>query len=217
MAQISTGHWYNPGPIFAEYTAVIVAQGSSLDVEQARKIAEIYPTVALKDTYEFIPNAQIIYACDRSWWFERWKTDEPLRAHKADRVVLDYSRMDTRVPDLHWLKCDGNHGFSLKPGFVKHGRNSGHQAIDFVAGTLGARKIILMGYDMCAIDGKTHFNSRHVAVPHSVFDDFFSAMMQAAPLLVKKGIQVINTSMRSRLTCFPKVPFDDAIEWGRST
>lgn len=206
--------WYQHGKPFTGYTVVIAGQGPSLNTEQLHDISYIYPTIAIKDTYEYAPNAQIIYACDRSWWFTRWKTDQALREHKADKVVLDYQKLDTKVPDLHWLKCNGNHGMSFQEGYVMHGRNSGHQALN-LAVNMGAKKIILMGYDMRVIDGKAHFHNRHVPVPHSVFDTFYEAMLRAAPLLKERGIQVANTSMKSRLMCFFKMPYEEALEWGK--
>jgi len=206
--------WYQHGRPFEDWTVVVAAQGPSLIPEQVDEASHIFPTCVCKDVYMYAENAKLIYACDRAWWHQRWRTDEALRKHKAVKVTLDYQKLDTKVPDLQWLKCGGNHGFIFEEGVVAHGRNTGHQLINLVV-NMGAPRLILMGYDMRVLDGKTHCHDRHVPVPHTVFDDFYGAMMQAAPLLVKKGIKVINTSMRSRLTCFPKMPFNEALDWGR--
>jgi len=206
--------WYEHGRPFTDYTVVVVGQGPSVVPTDVDLISKIYPTIAIKDTYLYAPNAQIIYACDRSWWFQRWRTDKELREHKADKVVLDYQKLDTKVPDLNWVKCGGNHGFDFRPGYVMHGRNSGHQALN-LAVNMGGLKIILMGFDMKKLNGKAHCHDRHVPIDDNVFDTFYEAMMTAAPLLAKKGIKVINTSLQSRLSCFPKMPFIQAIEWGK--
>ncbi len=207
--------WYQHGRPFEGYTAVITGQGPSLVPSEVTTISEIFPTIAIKDTYQWAPNAQVIYACDRGWWFQRWKTDVALREHKADKVVLDYQKLDTKVPDLHWLKCAGNQGFCFNEGHVCHGRNSGHQALN-LAVNMGAKKVILIGYDMKRINGKAHCHDRHVPVPEAVFDTFYEAMMSSYKALVERNIRVVNTSLQSRLTCFPKMSMQDAIEWGHN-
>ena len=206
--------WYEHGRPFEGYTVVIVGQGPSVVPTEVTKISSIFPTVAIKDTYRWAPKAQIIYACDRAWWFSRWRTDEALREHPADKVVLDYQKMDTKVPGLYWLKCGGNEGFDYREGYVCHGRNSGHQALNMVV-NMGPSKIILMGYDMREINGKMHCDVPHVPVPPSVLDDFYNAFMKAVPSLLKRNVQIVNTSAQSRITCFPKLTLEQAIEWGK--
>lgn len=207
--------WYQHGQPFKDHTVVIVGQGPSVVPSEVRSICKIFPTIAIKDTYAEAPEAQVIYACDRSWWFNRWKTDEALRNHKADKVVLDYQKLDTKVPDLKWLKCAGNQGFCFQEGHVCHGRNSGHQALN-LAVNMGAMKIILIGYDMKRIGGRAHYHDRHVKVPDAVFDTFYEAMINSYKQLVERGIRVVNTSLESRLTCFTKLPMEQAIAWGQN-
>lgn len=204
---------YNPGEVFKNRTVAIIAQGPTATKEAVEELNKHFPIVAVKDTYLWAPEAVIIYASDKDWWEKRWQTDKELWIHPADKVVLDYQKK-ALAPDIHWVKCAGNEGFALTSGAVKHGRNSGHQALDLVAG-MGASKIILVGYDMRVIAGKTHCHNRHVKVPHSVFDDFVGPMERAAPLLHGK-CSVVNTSKQSALSCFPKMSLDKAIEWGNN-
>lgn len=210
--------WFQHGRQLEGYTAIIVAQGPSLRDRclqiQVELASRLYPTICIKDTYRFAPQAHMIYACDRSWWFKRWKEREDLRAHKAVKVTLDWQKLDTKVPELYWLKVGSSTTFVFEEGKVANGKNSGHQCLNCVA-NMGARKIILVAYDMGFLNGITHCHDDHVKVDEQVFQQYRGEMEKAAPALAARGIQVVNVSRNSTLKCFPKMTFKEALEWGR--
>lgn len=82
--------------------------------------------------------------------------------------------------------------------------NSGAQAINY-AYLLGAKRIILLGYDMQHTGGKAHFFGSHppqlAFANHAVYVQTFT---QLAKDLEAEGAEVINCSRDTALTQFPR-------------
>jgi hypothetical protein len=84
---------------------------------------------------------------------------------------------------------------------AQHGSNSGAGAI-LLAATLGARQIMLLGYD-CKIDGKRHWHEDHKRPLGNCesahrWPEYFR---KAAELL--SGVDVVNCTPGSALDVFP--------------
>jgi hypothetical protein len=198
-------------------TCCIVAGGPSTTPEHARLASDAFPTMALKDMFVLCPQAKIIYSCDLSWWFERWRDPDfapTLKAHPAIRVAMYYQKLKTGVEDLKYLQCTGPDELDINEGCVRHGLNTGFSGLN-LAFNLGPKRIILVGYDMRAIGGKSHCYSNHVPIEPGIYRQYVGTMRTIAPLIKKRGVEVVNTSMESALDCFPKMGFDAAMEWGK--
>ena len=201
--------WYQPeGNEFAGKTVVIAGQGPSLVPAQLTYLQEHLTTIALKDTYIHAPNASIVYACDRIWWADRWKTDQALRDHRGIRLCLDWQRMDTGIPDLWWLKSAGAKGLAATPGYVKHSNNTGQQAVDLAVG-MGAKRILLLGYTMKQVNGRSHFHDRHQNIDNAILDTYRGNMTIAAKQLAVLGVSVYTVG-ETALKCFPNIDFNQA-------
>lgn len=85
---------------------------------------------------------------------------------------------------------------------ITYGGNSGHQAIH-LAYNLGASRILLLGYDF---GGQGHWFGDHPQPLFSGhnFDMWLTEMAYLAQALAGKGVEVINCSRESAITCFPR-------------
>lgn len=137
-------------------TAFCIGGGPSLTPEQVEMVHDFSPNnyvIAVNDAYRIAPWADILYACDYQWW--RWHEGVPefegvkvgLRGCK-DGAGYEGDWNGTDYPDVMGLAYNGIEGLEVKdPRFVRSGKNSGYQAIN-LAVHLGAKRIILLGYDM---------------------------------------------------------------------
>ena len=99
-------------------------------------------------------------------------------------------------------------GSGLDPKFIKHGSNSGHQAI-CLAALLGATRIYLLGYDMGAT-GQTHWFGAHPKPLNTGnYKGFIPQFDQLAKDLAQVGIECINLTRETALTQFRKASIDD--------
>lgn len=100
-------------------------------------------------------------------------------------------------------------GLNTKPGEVNSGLNSGFQAIN-LAYHFGARRIVLLGYDMQHTGGKTHWHGDHPrgltnAEGISSWVKYFRPLAED---LARLGVEVVNCSTDTALTCFTRAPLE---------
>lgn len=183
-------------------TIACVGGGPSLtaaDVAYVR--GRVTATIAINDAYRLAPWADVLYACDAKWWY--WHKGAPGFAglkYSIDPVA------GARHRDVHVLKRTGDEGLELDAGGLRSGGNSGYQAIG-LAVHLGAARVILLGYDMQG----GHWFGAH---PNGSKPPFVLCLQRFETLiapLAALGVEVVNCSRESALTCFPRRSLEEAL------
>lgn len=191
-------------------TIVCIASGPSLtaaDAEYCRGKAKV---IAINNAYKLAMWADVLYACDAKWW--RWAhTDKGRHPDFQHFRGLKYGLMAgvAQWPGVQRLKHTGADGLERHPAAIRHGSNSGYQAIN-LAMHFGAKRIILIGYDMGAT-GRKHFDGDH---PDGSAPPFAACLRHFATLvepLKAAGVEVINCTRKTALTCFPQMPIEQAL------
>jgi hypothetical protein len=189
---------------------VCVGSGPSLereDVEYAH--AKGAAIIAVNDAYLYAPFALALMASDSAWWIHKKPEFAGLR------FALDPGA--SRVKDVHVLKNTGTDGIETDPAGLRTCRNSGGAAVNlavhFIGAAAGPRRIILLGYDMGVDKKKTHFFGHHKfplrdGSPYDLFHESFKK--QVAPLK-EIGIDIVNCSRRTALSCFRREPLHQAL------
>jgi len=143
------------------------------------------------------------------------------RTHKADLAKYPGLKVSCapacdRVPWVKYLARDTTHptGISLNPGYVSWNRNSGSAAIS-VAVQAGAKRIILLGFDMKTDSNHQHWhdmyggglidNQKIITKTTATFSRHLSGFSSIAQDARRMGVQIINASPDSAITQFPKV------------
>lgn len=128
-----------------------------------------------------------IFAADYAWW-QRYHDEIDI---SAQRWTVSKRAKNFYGPNL------------FKPK-EERAFNSGQRAIQLAA-HLGASRIILLGYD-CSLENGTHWHGEHPGKMHnptpeevSRWHNDFSSLVTELP-----GIEIVNCSRRTALTCFPK-------------
>lgn len=131
---------------------------------------------------------------------ERWTQDKVWSLESARRWGLRVVRSELRS------------GISFDPAYICQGYNSGFQALN-LAVLFGCTRIVLLGFDMQKTNGKQHYNGDHPDAlrRNSPFPLFCAAFADAAPQLSAAGIEVINCTRETALTCFPREHLEDVI------
>jgi hypothetical protein len=109
-------------------------------------------------------------------------------------------------------KVTGIKGVGLGKDKVHYGANSGYQMMN-LAYLFGAKRIILLGFDMMRQGAKTHWHGDHPSplgneCPVKMFLNNFPAL---AADLEKEGVEVINATRETALNCFKKMKLEDAL------
>jgi hypothetical protein len=186
-------------------TVVCLGSGPSLTQEDVDAVRGKATVIAINDTFRLAPWADVLWACDAKWWYWHWKKGV------SDFAGLKFSldKAAARYPGVQVLKKTGETGLELDPTGLRAGRNSGYQACG-LAFHMGARRILLLGYDMRS-NGKDHFFGAH---PDSSKPPYAICLQRFATLvdpLKAAGVTIVNCTPGSALTCFPCAPLREAL------
>ncbi|MAR55850.1 MAG: hypothetical protein CMM93_01580 [Rickettsiales bacterium] len=146
----------------------------------------------------------MLYACDLRWW-EHHQGVSQFKGLKATLSKSAAARFG-----LECFEGLAMPGLSKQWGILHQGRNSGYQALN-LAVLLGARRIFLLGFDMRLVEGVRHFFGDHppgMNVP-SHYAEWVKNFETTLPYL--DGVEVINCTKGSALTCFPYQPLAEAL------
>lgn len=192
---------------------IVAASGPSLTPEVA-DICRGERVVVVNDAYRLLPWAFVLYACDTAWWDyhkgcpdfagEKW-TSHSLSPKNDKTMVAD--RLGLRV-----IEGRGNAGFSRDPQHINYGGNSGFQAVN-LALLWGYDPVILVGFDMQPVGGKTHFFGDHKAPLRQagLWPTWIGNFNKAAEMLWHPRPTILNATPDSALKCFPMVDLAEAL------
>jgi hypothetical protein len=94
---------------------------------------------------------------------------------------------------------------------IHTGGNSGYQALN-LAYLWGARKINLLGFDMQRTGGRTHFHGDHQGL-NNPYDGMLQQWVKNFEMMARDlkaaGVEVLNATRETALTCFERISIDD--------
>ncbi len=199
-------------PDWTGWPAVVVASGASAKKQDLSLLRGRFKIIAVKKSWELIPQADVVYGCDAPWW------DSVIGLPKFEGLKLAYDRnaigkygiKEIKIPDLRWddFRFD-------KVGEVGAGGASGFHATNLAA-QFGAKQIILVGMDCSGRPGKEHWYGRNDSYKMGnptiqQYDRWIKAFDRGARTLQDRGIEVINASFDSGIRAFPKRTIQEAI------
>lgn len=225
--------FWTPEPIFKGETVFCLASGPSLTSDVVAKLAG-RRKIVVNSSYKDVPDADMLYFTD-SGWFEfgrhpefcgnnlgtddRWPRRDDLE--KFAGIIVSMSKSAKRVlPDrVRRVKGIGDPTIGAgsfpplgSPG-VRQGRSSGHTAVS-LAVALGARRIILVGYDMRVVDGREHHHSEYVG-PRDLDQysrEFVPAFNGWNADALKVGVEIVNCTPGSAIVEFPFCDLDEVLD-----
>lgn len=190
-------------------TVVCIGSGPSLtqaDVDACQGRARV---IAIKDVVRMAPWADALYGAGddnggRTWWHRHGPslTFTGLR-YCLDPAAKAWASVLTQGPEQ---------GLTDDRGALALGGHSGYQAIN-LAVHLGAKKVVLLGYDMQATNGQQHYFGEHEhrtdhRLPFNLFAFHFPSIV---PALEARGVTVVNASRQTALDLFPRMTIDEAL------
>lgn len=204
------GYWRVPREWIGE-TAFLLGGGPSLKGFNSEILRGHGRVVAINSSYIICPWAHVLYYCDRTWW--RNHREDVLANYSGQyRVSLTCAEDGTKL-----LRNAGLNGLSIDPSALVHGTNSGYQAIG-LAFHFGVKRIVLLGFDMRVTQNGSHHHPPHI---EGLNDEQFHRMLTETMLprfpslvepLRKAGIEVIQATPKSALTCWAYRPLEEVLK-----
>ena len=151
----------------------------------------------MNTSFRRAPWADVLYACDGGWW-NAYVADVMLAVPAAELVTLNQTA--ARAYGLTRIGSDAGAGLPLRPGRIRQGSNSGYQAIQ-LAVMRGARRVILLGFDMQRTDGRSHWHGDHPRPLPNLgrLRHWRAEIEQLAGLLAARGVDLVNASRETAL------------------
>jgi len=188
--------------------------------------------------YLVAPWADVMYFADASWckkhkdgiskqwpWIQFHAEEVRLRyaAFEGQRVTVEGTGMMIDDPDIFiihnaGLYPDPPEGLSMDPHYIMTGSNGGYQAIN-IALLAGADPILLVGYDMRYVDGRSHSHNGHEKqMPEDHYKrNYAPRFMEIKRALSSqawqaRGQRVINCTPHSAIQAFPRSALEEALD-----
>jgi hypothetical protein len=175
----------------------ILASGPSMCRADAEAVRGHGRVIAINNTVQLAPFADVLYSCDPSWWLAYTALHENFAGKK---IGLNHPLQPEGVERLDYANEPG-----LGKTLVHTGNNSGYQAINY-AYLQGAKTIVLLGYDMSA----GHWHAPHPTPlgNFAIADLCRPQFTQLAHELRVAGVRVVNCSRSTTLKCFERMPLE---------
>ena len=201
-------HYWNVLPEWAGETAYLLGCGPSLnraDVNclRGRRV------IVINDAYQMVPDAEILYWCDIKWWNQH---QERVAETFKGRLI---ATLENQIDGVRALRNAGQFGLSVDSGAICNGSNSGYQAIN-LAVHLGAKRIVLLGYDMQVVKDQLHWQPRTDMQTAQGFQRTLQTVMlpkfeSLREPLRKAGVEVVNCTVNSALKVWPFRPLGQVL------
>lgn len=188
-------------------TAIILASGPSLTTEQidaARRSG--HHTIVVNATYKKFLDADTLYSGDYLF-FKTYMAD--IVATFKGKLVTQDSSAAARWPKLTRVRGTNREG--LGKDVIHINGCSGFQAIN-LAYLQGYKRILLVGMDMkLGSAGAKHHHEDHPSpcVQAQCFSEWLHKSIKLARDLKEVGCEVINCSIDTALTVFPRSKLGD--------
>ena len=195
-------------PIFRGKTCFIIGGGPSLSKIDWNRLAG-KNTIAINKAFISYPNADVLYWTDSR--FYSWYKNE-IDQYKGIKYAIRFNA--TQNGEVQLLNRGIRFGLETRADTLAHGNNSGYAAIN-LAYHLGAKKIVLLGYDMGNVGGKGHYHEGYSSTrttSNEIYQkQFIPGFTFIANELKKKNVEVWNGCHTSKLTVFPRISLEKAL------
>lgn len=192
--------------LWPESTIVCVGSGPSLSAPDLALVAASDARIlAINTSYQACPRVDVLYAADYKWW--RWHPDAV--SLSCLKIALGQrAQHDPRVTVLDWTGLDG---LEVRPHAIRTGGHGGYSAIN-VSVHLGARRIVLLAYDMGpSPDGRHHHHADHPDGSHPTYDKRRAVYQTLVEPLQALGVTVVNASRQTTIEAFPRFDLEEAL------
>lgn len=166
-------------------------------------------TIAVNNAYKLADWIDVLFFGDCRW----------LGAHRE--ALLHWAGLKVTTCERHIgkpglkviKKLNRIIGLSSDPGVVAWNLSSGACAIN-LAVHFGVKRMVLLGFDMQKVDGKTNWHDDYPAPinpRHNPYPRFMGKFPAIAEALKRRKIECINACPDSALEVFPKVAMEDVL------
>jgi len=196
---------------------VIIGTGPSLTRSQIQKVSHLRKFGANR-AFEF--DIDVLHGCNYQFWHYYWPQIKDLRCHKW----TTRPQLKGTYPGLNYIEERWIDGLSTDPNYIAAHHGTGPQVIN-LAYHYGCKTMLLIGWDMRfdgkitdrQYTGKRHYFGEYPQAlehwPRTGPNGELSGLIREVETIKPSdyGIEIINCTPESALTCFPMGKLEDYI------
>lgn len=199
-------------------TVVCIGTGPSLTIEQIETArSKGFRLFGCNRVFEVVPDLEVLYGCNCAFW-DRYH--QHLAEHPAQKWTTNLQA--ARRYGLNWIGERWGAGLCEDPKVIYHGHGSGYSLLG-IAHKLGARRILLLGYDMKFAPDYDGYAQRPGSAPRHFFGEYppelqhwpkqpFTDLIPLYAAIREQGlVELINCTPGSALeSVLPSMDISDA-------
>lgn len=197
---------------------LIIGSGCSLRASDIHKIKYHFRynqdklfIITINQSYQLVPDADILYACDYNWWQSQ---NGVLGFNGLKYSCNSIDKKHKEYPGVNYITYNGTTGLD-ENGYIRTGGNSGYQALH-LAYNWGAKDILLLGFDMKPYKNKNHWFGNYGDGLNNPKERTYKKWIENFNTIYKplknNGVAVYNANIYSSLDCFDKITVDSFLE-----
>ena len=197
---------------------VIIGTGPSLTYEQIDKVSS-FKRFGANRAFEF--DIDVVAGCNYQFWDYYWQEIKDYRCHKW----TSHPEAKDKYSGLNYIEGRWQDGLSTDKSYICAHHGTGPQVVN-LALHYGCEVMILIGWDMRypgKVNDRQYNAKRHYFGEDALTDKHWPRTNSNGDLggLIKEmetikpddyGIDIINCTPNSAMTCFPIMRLEDAIE-----
>jgi len=197
--------------------AAIIGTGPSLTLEQVDKVRHL-KTFGANRAFEF--DLDVIHGCNYQFWDHYWSQ---IKDYKCDKWTTR-PELEGKYPGLQYIEERWIPGLSTDKSYIAAHHGTGPQVIN-LALHYGAKVMLLIGWDMRfpgKVNDRQYTGKRHYFGEDSLTEKHWPRTDPNGDLggLIREmetikpedyGIEIINCTPDSAMTCFPMMDLDKAL------
>ena len=199
--------------------AFVIGGGWSLSgsLDELKSLLQDKHVIGCNDAYLLGDWIDVCFFGDQEWYRKENADGIQHRYALANWSGLKVTRCLNWINEPQLLALHTTNVWQDRPKFIGWFGNTGACAVN-LAGKFGAKKIVLVGFDMTQNprNGKKGSNNWHpnkVVTSERTYENFREAFTNdVKPAAEKRGIEIINATPGSRLDCFPIVTLKEAVQ-----
>ncbi len=208
--------YYSIPRVFEDQTVFVIGGGPSIKHTNL-KLVKDRNVLGCNDAFRLGTWVDWIIFADKRWWV--WNHEELEKWPNRDHALcLVPQLMDAReaYPWLKFVRRDeARFGLSVEQDTICWNRGCGGAAIN-AAYLLGARRIVLLGFDMRVVENKHNWHDYHQKEerPKIYQNSMMPFLKPMSDAMKVTGLEIVNCTPGSALNLFPERRLEEILELG---
>lgn len=197
--------YWTPEPLFRNKSVFVLGGGPSLDPLEAACLDQRY-VIAVNTAGELMREPAVLFSRDSAWC----RDNRTLIASSWAKLKITTKRDAARENEMDLVAMERREDFPA-PGslMIRYGISSGHAAVS-LAIAMGARRIVLLGFDGRMVNGRSHWHDRHTEHRAEIYDAFNRGWRGWREAALRVGCEIVNATHGSSIAEFPAVELAQA-------